>query len=254
METDDAFRLWLPLIGSTVFIGLLSTVPLPLLLLLPVLAGITFAMQTQVYHTHTLAKSFWINTYLRADSPIRQFVMGTMLLRWIAVVVSIPLAVVTYITVYGYDLWDCLAIAIGIYIARWIHQRIARPIDANLAEHLTELAHIRVHYWLAVVAVLLMLAFSSVAKGLFTDYSQATSDQLATQTIETVKHPVRFVQHCVRTLRYSELQLLRIRDINRWPYGWLIYFFFLVPNALPAFGLVTLYSGGERLAHHWAKP
>jgi hypothetical protein len=165
--------------------------------------------------------------------------MGSTLLRWIAASVAVPLAIVTYISVYGYDLWDCLAVAIGIYGARLLHGQISAPIDANLAEHLTELAHLRVYYWLAVVAVLAALALSSVAKGFFSDYSQATSDQLATQTIETVKHPVKFVQHCVRTLRYSELQLLRVRDINGWPYGWLIYFFFLVPNALPAFGVGT---------------
>lgn len=251
MQTDDPIHVWLPLIGSTVFIGLLSTVPLPLLLLLPVLGAMAFAMQTQVFHTRSLAKSFWLTTYLRPDSPIRQFLMASTLLRWIAVAIAIPLAIVTYISVYSYDLWDCLAVATGIYGARIVHGKISAPIDANLAEHLTELAHLRVYYWLAVFAVLFALALSSVAKGFFSDYSQATSDQLATQTIETVKHPVKFFQHCVRTLRYSEFQLLRVRDINGWPYGLLIYFFFLVPNALPAFGLVTLYSGSERLSKAW---
>lgn len=130
-----------------------------------------------------------------------------------------------------------------------VHQQISAPIDTNLVEHLAELAHLRVFYWFAVVIVLLSLALSNVTKGFFEDYSQKTSDQLATQTIETVKHPVRFVQHCVRTLRYSEYQLLRVRDINGWPYGWLIYFFFLVPNAIPAFGLVILYTGGERIVN-----
>ena len=251
MQTDDPIQAWLPLIGSTIFIGLLSSLPLPLLLLLPVLAAITFVMQAQVFHTRSLAKSFWLTTYLRPDSPIRQLLMTSTLMRWIAVAIALPLALVTYISVYGYDLWDCFAVAIGIVVARLIHGKISAPIDANLAEHLIELAHLRIFYWLSILTVLAALALSSVAKGFFTDYSQATSDQLATQTIETVKHPVKFVQHCVRTLRYSEFQLLRVRDINGWPYGWLIYLFFLVPNALPAFGLVTLYCGGERLTNAW---
>lgn len=253
MNTDDPLDIFIPLIASTVFICLLSTVPLPLFLLVIVIGTMTFVMQTQVYHTRSLAKEFWLSVYLRPDSPVRELLMGVTLLRWIAVAIAAPLAIVTYITVYGYDLWDCLAVAFGIAVARLIHTSISAPINANLAEHLTELAHLRVQYWLAIVAVLSGLAFISVAKGLFSDYSQFTSDQLATQTIEAVKHPVKIVQHCARTLRYSELQLLRIRDINGWPYGWLMYFFFLIPNALPAFGLVTLYSGAERLAKEWIK-
>jgi hypothetical protein len=253
MATDDNLTLWLPLVGSTLFICLLSSVPLPLLLLLPVIAGMTYAMQAQVFYTRSLAKSFWLSTYLRADSPIREMIAGSVLLRWIAFFTALPLSVLTYIAIFGYDLWDCVAVAIGIYLARLAHQRLSSPIDANLAEHLVELAHLRIYYWLAVVFVLMSLALSSVAKGLFIDHSESTSDQLATQTIDTVKHPVRFVQHCVRTLRYSELQLLRIRDINGWPYGWFIYLFFLIPNALPAFGLVTLYAGGERILNQRIK-
>lgn len=247
MDNNDVFKFWLPLIASTVFIGLLSTIPLGLFLLLAVLIAMVFTMQAQVFHTRSLAKSFWLTTYLRSESPIRELLKGSMVLTWLSVIISIPLATITYIAIYGYDLWDCTAIAIGIFSARRIHQAISSPIDTHLAEHLVELTHLRIFYWLAVICVLVALALSSIGKGLFTDYSTLTSDQIATQTIETVKHPVRFVQHCVRTLRFSELQLLRIRDINGWPYGWLIYLFFLAPNALPAFGLVTLYCGGERL-------
>ena len=244
METEDALRFWLPLGASTVFIGLLSTVPLGIIFLLVVLAAMVFAMQAQIFHTRVLAKSFWLTTYLRADSTIRQFLLGSTVLQWIAVIVAIPMAIITYIAIYGYDLWDCTAVALGIFAARRIHQAISAPIDGNVAEHLVELTHLRIFYWFAVVCVLLALAISSIGKGLFTDYSSATSSQIAKETKETVKHPVRFVQHCVRTMRYSELQLLRTRDYNGWPVGWLIYLFFLVPNALPAFGLVTLYCGG----------
>lgn len=122
METDDALQTWLPLIGSTVFIGFLSSIPLPLLLLLPIIAAMTYAMQEQVFHTRSLAKTFWLTTYLRPESPIRQFLVGVSLLRWIAIAISIPLAIVTYITVYSYDLWDCFAVAVGIYVARLVHQ------------------------------------------------------------------------------------------------------------------------------------
>ncbi len=249
MEPDDATRLWLPLVGSTIFIYLLSTLPLPLLALIPVLAAITYAMQAQVYHTRTLAREFWIAIYLRDGSPIRRFLVGTSLLRWIAVGASIPLAVITYIVVYSYDVWDCIAVAAGIYSARVVHTQLAKPIDANVADNLTELARIRVHYWLAIFAVILSLIVSSVAKGISSDYSQATSDQIATHVIDSVKHPVKIIESCVRTLKYFDMQLLRVRDINRRPYGWLIYAFFLLPNALPAYGLVTLYSGVERIAN-----
>lgn len=254
METvNNSNQAWIPLIGSTVFIGLLSTMQLPLLLLLLVLATIVFIMQTQLFHTRTLAKSFWLKTYLRQESPIWEILNGSALLRWIAIAIALPLSLVTYVSVYSYDLWDCCAVAAGIYIARLIHRRISAPLDANLAEHLIELAHIRIYYWFAILAVLTALGTASIAKGAFSDYSNSTSDELATHTIETIKHPVIIVQHCVRTLYYSDLQLLRVRDINGWPYGWLIYLFFLIPNAIPAFGLVTLYAGGERLCKNWTQ-
>ena len=249
MASHDPIALWLPLVGSTLFIVLLSTIPFPLFVLLPVLLAIVFVMHVQVFHTRSLAKAFWISTYLRRDSPIRAFLVTSSLLRWLAIAISVPLAVVTYIAVFGYDLWDCLAISMAIYAARLAHSSVSAPLDANLAEHLVELAHIRVYYWFAILLVLTALAAASIGKGFTSDYSSSTSDQLATEVITTVKHPVRIVQHCSRTLRYSELQLLRVRDINGGLYGWLIYLFFLVPNALPAFGLVTLYSGFERLLH-----
>jgi len=249
MHWDTPLAFWLPLVGSTVFVVLLSTIPIPWFILLPVLLAITFVMHVQVFHTRSLAKAFWISTYLRHDSPIREFLLTSYLLRWLAVGISLPLSVITYVAVFGYDLWDCLAVCIGVYAARVAHRSISAPLDANLAEHLVELAHIRVYYWFAILFVLASLALASVAKGFTSDYSSATSDQLASEVISTVKHPVRIVQHCSRTLRYSELQLLRVRDINGGVYGWLIYLFFLVPNALPAFGIVTLYSGFERLVH-----
>ncbi len=241
------------LLGSTTFICLLSSIPLPLFALLPMVTAIVLAMQAQLFYTRSLAKSFWLSTYLRNDSPIKQWLMGSTLLRFLVYAAAVPLAAITYISVYSYDLWDCLAVAVGIFVARYIHHKISHPINANLAEHLVELAHLRIYYWLAVFCVLFSLAVIAVAKGWFVNYSEATSNELATYTIESIKHPVKIVQDLVRTLRYSELQLLRIRDIQGWPYGWLLYFFFLVPNALPAFGLVTLFAGAERLLQQWIK-
>ncbi len=263
MASHDPIALWLPLVGSTLFIVLivlLSTIPFPLCVLLPVLLAIVFVMHVQVFHTRSLAKAFWISTYLRRDSPIRAFLATSSLLRCLAIAISVPLAAVTYIAVFSYDLWDCLAVSMAIYAARLAHSSVSAPLDANLAEHLVELAHIRVYYWFAILLVLTALAAASIGKGFTSDYSSFTGDQLATEVITTVKHPVRIVQHCSRTLRYSELQLLRVRDIirvhdiNGGLYGWLIYLFFLVPNALPAFGLVTLYSGFERLLHQTISP
>jgi len=142
-----------------------------------------------------------------------------------------------------------MAVSAAIFAAKHVHAKLSSPVDANVAEHLVELAHIRIYYWFSIFFVLGALALVSIAESFATDYSRTTGDQIATQTIEEIKHPVRFIRHCSRTLRFSELQLLRVRDINGWPYGWLIYLFFLIPNALPAFGLVTLFAGLERLAH-----
>ncbi|MEQ8835794.1 MAG: hypothetical protein RID07_03220 [Lacipirellulaceae bacterium] len=109
-----------------------------------------------------------------------------------------------------------------------------------------ELAHLKVYYWIAIICTLGCLATISIAKGFSTDYSGYSSNSIATQVIEEIKHPVEFLQHCSRTIRFSELQLLRIRDIVGLPYGWVLYMFFLIPNALPAFGLVTLFEGVGR--------
>lgn len=243
MERNDPFRIWAPLVGSTIFVCLLSTIRLPLFLLIPVLAAMTYLMQVQIFHNRSLARSFWLTTYLKHDSPIREILNGSVFLHWIAVIIAIPLAFITYVTVFGYSLFDCILVSVAVFTAREIHKRLSAPIDRNLSENLVELAHLRIYYWLAISFVVASLAISSLAEGMFVDYSSITSDQIATETVDSIKHPFTFVQHCARTLKYSELQLLRIRDINGWPYGWLIYFFFLVPNVLPAFGLVTMYAG-----------
>jgi hypothetical protein len=249
METEDAIRAWLPLVLATVFIVLLSTIPMPIWLLAPTVLGMAYLIYVQVFHTQLLAKSFWLSTYLRSDSPIRLYLRRSVLLRWIAAIISLPLALLTYISVYGYGIWDCMAVCTAIFAAKRAHATISSPVDANVAEHLIELAHIRIYYWFAIFFVLAALALVSIAESFAIDYASITGDQIATQTIEEIKHPVRFIRHCSRTLRFSELQLLRVRDINGGPYGWLIYLFFLIPNALPAFGLVTLFAGLERLAH-----
>lgn len=233
-------------VASTIGILLLSYVPLPFYLLIPVLGALVYFMHLQVFYTRTLAREFWISTYLRDESPIRTFLRTTKWLRLISVALCIPLALATYIVIFSYDFIDCIAISAAVFVASTIHKKLSRPVDTNIAERLTELTHVRVFYWFAVILVLCFIALTSVAKGIATDHSASTSNEIATETIDGVKHPVLIVRHCVRTLRYFELQMLRIRDLNGWPYGWLIYFFFLIPNALPAYGLVTLFSGIDR--------
>lgn len=233
-------------VASTIGILLLSFVPLPAYLLILVLGALVYLMHLQVFHTRTLAREFWISIYLRDESPIRTFLQTTRWLRLISIVFCIPLAIATYIVLLSYDFIDCIAISAAVFTASSIHQKLARPVDTNIAERLTELTHVRVFYWFAVILVLCFIALTSVVKGVATDHSASTSNEIATETIDGVKHPVLIVRYCVRTLRYFELQMLRIRDLNGWPYGWLIYFFFLIPNALPAYGLVTLFAGIDR--------
>ena len=234
------------LVASTIAILLLSHVPLSRYLLLSVLVVLVYLMHLQIFYMRKLAREFWLSTYLRDKSPIKGFLKTTKWLRVLSIVISIPLAIATYIVTYAYDFIDCIAVSVSIVAAATVHAKLSRPLDANVAERLSELTHVRVFYWLAIVFVLMSLAVVSVAKGFSDDYSTATSGDIATQTIDGIKHPVVIVRHCVRTLRYFELQMLRIRDLNGWPYGWLIYFFFLIPNALPAYGLVTLYCGIHR--------
>ena len=226
MERDDPFRIWAPLVGSTIFVCLLSTIRLPLLLLLPVLAAMTYLMQVQIFRNRSLARSFWLTTYLKHDSPIREILDGSVFLHWLAVLIAIPLACITYVTVFGYSLFDCILVSVAVFTARGIHKHLSAPIDRNLSENLVELAHLRIYYWLAISFVIAALAISSLAEGMLADYSTITSDQIATKTVDSIKHPVTIVQHCARTLKYSELQLLRIRDINGWPWGWYILFLF----------------------------
>ena len=57
METVDPLKLLIPLLGSTIFICLLSTLSLHLIWLLPVFAAMTFAMQAQLFHTRSLSKA-----------------------------------------------------------------------------------------------------------------------------------------------------------------------------------------------------
>jgi hypothetical protein len=237
---------WFPLAVTVALITLLSTIPLWWILLIPTILAIAFVMQTQILHTRRLAKQFWLSNYLREDSPLHRLLKQSYLLPLIAWIIAIPLAVVTYVTVYCYDLLDCCAVGVAIAGATEIHRRLSNAMSDNIAEHLVELTKIRVHYFLAIVFVLFALGLTSIAKSIFMVHSELTSDAIATRTIAEIKHPAKLVQDCARTLRYSELQLLRIRDINSGWIGWVIYLFFLIPNGLPAFGLVTFFTGMER--------
>lgn len=198
-----------------------------------------------------LARTFWLSNYLRSDSPIRKYLQGSLFLRVLSMVVSLFLAVITYLAIFGYHWLECVAFSAAILAAKRIHSAISTPIDANIAEHLVEWTHIRIFFWISISFVLLTLIISNITVTYSTDHSQLTADQIADKTINGLQHPVKAVQHIVRTVRYMDLQLLKARDTMvksfGWQYGWSVYFFFLIPNALPAFGLVSMFCGVERV-------
>ncbi len=239
----------LPLAVTTVVLALLSSIPFERWVLVPILAAMAGFIFVQVLHTRQLAKSFWLSTYLRPDSPIHKLVNRSYFLWVLSALITIPLTFVTYVALYGYGFWECFAIGIALLGAKSFQACALSPIDSNVASHLVELAKVRVFFWIAILLILSGLATTSIIKGFGSDYSKTTADEMATTVIKEIKHPVRVVRHCTRVMRFSELQLLRIRDILGWPYGWCIYLFFLIPNAVPALGLVSLFAGLDRVIH-----
>ncbi|MEQ8210080.1 MAG: hypothetical protein RH917_09630 [Lacipirellulaceae bacterium] len=114
-ETDPNVERWLRLGIPAFGLVLLSSFPLWHIIFVPVILLMAFFIQLQVFHTRSLAKSFWMSTYLRGDSPIREKLQHSPFIHWLSWMVAFPLALITYITLYGYDWLDCIAIAFAIW-------------------------------------------------------------------------------------------------------------------------------------------
>jgi len=246
-DVDASVAPWVPVGVVWLIVTVLSIFALHWFFLIPCLILLSYLIWRQILLMQLLQRRFWLDTYLKPTSSIRKWLRGKKVLQCIALVAAVPLAVITYIALYTYSWLDCLFLGGAIACAVALQRLFVRPVDSHIAGHLSELVYQRIFTTIAVLLVLFGLALASVTKGLSEDHADLSSDEMATRVIDEYKHPVLFVRHCARTVRYCELWLLKVRDINGWPYGWGIYFFFLCPNAIPAYGVVTAFRTIETI-------
>ncbi len=229
------------------WIFVMAFMPLSLWLLIPAVFLTAVVMQTQLFQGQKLERRFWVKVYLREGSWLSNFLQGRTQFMWMTtMLLSFIVAVLTIVYLYSYDWIDCAFVAGAMVSTLYLHAKLSKALRGNVSGLLLELAHIRVYYWLGIVLVVAAIGISSVVKGGADNYSELTSNDIAARAIADVKHPVEFVRHCARIFYYTDMQLLRIRDIVGWPYGWIIYAIFLIPNTLPAFGVVTMFLGISR--------
>lgn len=236
-----------PIITTSLGLMGIGYFPVPWWGLLLILIALACLMQIDLFQRRLVAREFWLNTYLRPESRLREWLQRTRFLKALSFAIAIALSLVVYVYNYSFVLTDVIAIASALAVAAVTHQRLTPGIDSNIAQAFTRSTHDRVFHWFAVVLVVLFLAMATLIRGLNVDYSSATASDIADQTIAEVKHPVAWVKYAVRALIFFELESIRIRDQIGWPLGWLVYLFLLIPNAFAAYGIVSLYGGIKRL-------
>jgi hypothetical protein len=186
------------------------------------------------------------STALSPGSNLRSYLDGQKFIPVVSMLITVPIAFITYVTVCSYDWPDLLTILAIVLLTEAVHSVVLPFMVENLSEHYLDIAKMRLFVWISVVSVVLGLATSRAVKDFSNDYSKMTASESALIVKEEVYHEVRPIRHCLRALKYFDVMQLRVRDqvnIDNWPYGWLIYFFLLIPNAIPALGIVAIFSG-----------
>ena len=212
-----------------------------------VLMAICFLIYIQVAYAKSIEKKFLLKTYLQPASIAHKLFSGTRLLRLRAALVSIALSLVAYIEIYSLSQLECLVVTIAIAIGMFAHQFAFSLIESMISIDLRPVVKNRSKKWLGCLSVFIALLALRVIRGVRVTFSECTSDQLVTLVISEINHPVRWIRHCVRTLRYAELQSYRIRDIIGFPFGWIIFIYFAIPSGLTSYALTNLYLGIEKL-------
>jgi len=193
-----------------------------------------------------LNREFLLKTYLKQEGPIYEFLKNRMLLTvGIPLFSSLTTSFLAYVDLLCMSLMDMIIVSISYYIGRWFVITASKPIKANLNNNLVELVSLRITLLVSVILMVACIAGLALIHGIQKDYSELTADEMATQIIAEHKHPVKLIRDITRTIKYSELQLLRIRDSIGGKYGWAIYLLFLIPHALPAVGFACFFLNLE---------
>lgn len=235
-----------PLAATTVLL-LLALVPLGVLSAIAVVATMLLLIQGQVFRTRMLARRFCLTTYLRQDSPLYRFFESNASMRLIAFLFAIPLSVLTYVAVFSSGALGVLTIAgcIGVGIA--VRKLVLGHLRRNAPEHLVDLLLDRIFRWTSMCVIVVGLTLLHIIESRSADHSVLIAPDIADRIVEEVKHPIRPFLDSARAMMYLDLQLLRVRDLLGWPRGWIVYLYFVIPNALPGVGATLIFLAFENI-------
>jgi hypothetical protein len=221
----------------------IAKTPAPWYLLL-ILLGLMYHISFQyMSDCAVFQRRLWLDLYLLPNSAWRSRLTQTQVLRAVAAVAAAVLTIATYLALYAEAFHTVVSITGMIAAADFICRRFYHHLTDNLVSTYAEISRRRLSASVAIAFVLIGLLFTRLYESVSTDYSDETARSIARKTIDDVKHPVIIARHWKRTVRYYDLTLLRIRDTLGWPAGWIVYIAFLIPNAISATGVYSLYRG-----------
>lgn len=244
----------LGLAATAIGLFALRLASLPGLLFFPLLAVLTGLIYFDLAEKFSFQRRLLADVYLRQESSFAGLLRQPSNLRYVLVAPASVLAFITYVAIYSSSAAEWIAICGGLVLAQVLVSQLRPLLNKNFADPFSELYARRLFIGSAVILVLIGIALGTLVTSVWSDHSTASARSNADLTIKEVKHRTKLVRHCVRTKRFLDLELLRVRDIQGWPYGWAIFFYFLIPNAVPAVGVVSLYGSAKLILRNKEAP
>jgi hypothetical protein len=240
------------LIWTLILLVVLHSISVPWWLFVPIQIGLSWLIFTYLIERASFKQRMLLDVYVRPESSVRKVLASpSVSIQVVLAGVAFVLAFITYVSTYAASYLELLVTCGMIAGAECLRQIWEPMLRCHLVDTFRESYARTIFSGSAVLLILLGLALTTLFESLRVDYSNATALSIANETIESVKHNTKFVRHFIRTVRYFELELLRIRDAMGWPFGWAVFLFFLLPNAIPAAGAVAIYGAAKLLVKQW---
>ena len=206
--------------------------------------GVGYLIYRSLFAFRQKAKAHFLHTFLKNDSVLYRLLNGKTWSIVTSVVGSFLLTVVAYIVVQTYSGLTVAAIACASAAALFVSQIFGCLATDSLRENVSKLLLDRVRRGTMLLFVLLAVIVATIAEDGMSQQGELTTTMLEQKIKQEVRHPILYVQRATRIVTYFNLEIVRVRDREDfYPFGWIIYFFFLTPNAIPLYGVVGVFLG-----------
>jgi hypothetical protein len=206
--------------------------------------GVACLVYRSLFAGRQAAKAHFLHTFLKRDSVLHQILAGNVWTSVTSTIGSLVLVAIAYIVIQTYSWMDIVAIACASAVGLFVSQVVGYLATDSLRTNVSTLLLDHIRRRAVLILVLVAVILTTIAQDSVSQWGRLTDAQLEARIKQEVQHPVLYIQQATRALTYFNVEIVRARDSKYcYPYGWIVYLFFLTPNTIPLYGIVCIYLG-----------